>query len=83
MGIPGEVIPMSVLQTVKDVLRASTESADRGEGAGTASKGAYWCDDCGERIRDVDADGDDPPDCPSCGEAMRFERSPSSTGCAC
>lgn len=74
---------MSIIDTVRDVLAASTESPNRGGGTGDESKGAYWCHDCGERIRDVDADGDDAPDCPECGDAMEFERSVGSTGCAC
>lgn len=44
------------------------------------SVGAYWCDDCGVRVRDVELDGD--PDCPECGEEMRFERS-TGRSCAC
>ena len=71
---------MGILDTVRDVLAASTESPNRG-GAGDGSAGAYWCHDCDERIRDVDADG--APDCPECGAAMEFERSVGSTGCAC
>lgn len=74
---------MGILGTVREVLEASTESANRGDVTEETSKGAYWCDDCGERIRDLDVDGDDAPDCPSCGGEMRFERSHSSTGCAC
>ena len=74
---------MSVFETLKDAFRASTESADRSAGGASESKGAYWCHDCDERILDVDAEGETPPDCPTCGEAMTFERSPSSTGCAC
>lgn len=74
---------MGILGTVKETLEASTESANRSGGKGDGSKGAYWCHDCAERIRDVDVDGGSPPECPECGEAMDFERSPSSTGCAC
>lgn len=67
---------MSVLDTVRELL-------DGPETDGRAdSKGAYWCDDCDERVRDVDAD-EEPPTCPNCGEEMRFERSPDSAGCAC
>jgi len=73
---------MSILDTVRDVIEASTESPNRGTGT-TESKGAYWCDDCKERILDVDVAGEDPPDCPSCGQTMYFERSTGSTGCAC
>ena len=75
--------PMSVLRTVKEVLQASTQNPNRGDDVETGSEGAYWCTDCGERIRDVDVEGDGAPDCPSCGEEMEFERSVSTTGCAC
>jgi rubrerythrin len=74
---------MGILGTVREVLEASTESANRGDVTEDASKGAYWCDDCGERIRDVDVEGEATPACPSCGDEMRFERSHTSTGCAC
>jgi len=72
---------MSVLGTIRELFEASTQSANRGPGT-PVSKGAYWCDDCGERIRDVDAEVE-PPTCPSCGEEMTFERSPGTTSCAC
>ncbi|WP_256685395.1 hypothetical protein [Halococcus qingdaonensis] len=74
---------MEFANTIKETLQASTESANRGGGKGDGSKGAYWCHDCAERIRDVDVEGETPPDCPDCGVAMEFERSPSTTGCAC
>ncbi|MFC6863185.1 hypothetical protein ACFQGE_06885 [Halomicroarcula sp. GCM10025817] len=74
---------MGILGTVREVLEASTESADRGDVTDETSKGAYWCDDCGERIRDLDVGDEEPPTCPSCGDEMRFERSHTSTGCAC
>lgn len=74
---------MSVLATVKELLRASTQSANRGRATESESKGAYWCNDCTERIRDVDVDGEEPPSCPSCGDEMTFERSAATTGCAC
>lgn len=74
---------MSVLNTVKEILQASSQSANRGSTRGEESKGAYWCHDCDERVRDVDVEGDGTPDCPQCGEAMEFERSAASTGCAC
>ena len=74
---------MGILGTVKAVLRASTQSPNRGGGADLDSEGAYWCDDCGVRIRDVDVDGEEPPACPDCEEPMRFERSAATTGCAC
>lgn len=74
---------MGMLTTVKEILQASTESANRGDVTDEQSAGAYWCDDCDVRIRDVDVEGSDAPGCPDCGETMRFERSPGSTGCAC
>jgi Zn finger protein HypA/HybF involved in hydrogenase expression len=74
---------MSVLTTVKELLQASTESPKRGDATAERSEGAYWCHDCSERIRDVEVEGDAPPDCPECGDEMAFERSPDSTGCAC
>lgn len=74
---------MSVLGTLKEVLRASSQSTNRGEQGGEESKGAYWCDDCDQRILDLDVDGEGPPGCPECGDEMTFERSPGSTGCAC
>jgi len=73
---------MSIIDTVRDVLAASSASPDRG-GSDNESAGAYWCHDCGERVRDVDVEGEDAPDCPDCGDAMEFERSAASTGCAC
>jgi len=74
---------MGLLGTISDVLRASTQSANRGDVTETASEGAYWCHDCEERVRDVDVEGEEPPDCPSCDDRMEFERSVGSTGCAC
>lgn len=74
---------MGVLNTVTEVLRASSQNPDRGGDATRESVGAYWCHDCSERIRDVDVEGDGPPACPSCGDEMTFERSAGSTGCAC
>ncbi len=76
---------MSILTTVKEIMQASTQSANRGDVTEETSKGAYWCDDCNERIRDVDVDveGEGPPSCPTCGDEMRFERAQGSTGCAC
>jgi predicted SprT family Zn-dependent metalloprotease len=73
---------MSVLNTVKEMLQASTQDPNRGTSSET-SKGAYWCHDCQERILDLDAEGEKPPECTSCGEEMEFERSAGSTGCAC
>ncbi|MDX1745421.1 MAG: hypothetical protein R3324_05740 [Halobacteriales archaeon] len=74
---------MSVLSSVKEILQASTANPNRGEPREPQSKGAYWCNDCSVRIRDIEVDGDAPPDCPDCGEEMTFERSAGSTGCAC
>ena len=73
---------MGLIGTLKDTLAASTQSANRGDVTETESEGAYWCHDCAERIRDVDA-GDGTPTCPECGDEMEFERSVGSTGCAC
>lgn len=73
---------MSVIGTVREILEASTSSPNRGSGT-EESKGAYWCNDCSERILDLDVEGDDPPACPECGDEMTFERSAGSTGCAC
>ncbi|KYH27092.1 hypothetical protein HAPAU_09820 [Halalkalicoccus paucihalophilus] len=66
---------MGVIATVKELLGGPERTTSR-------SKGAYWCDECDERILDLDTDAE-PPVCPSCGEEMRFERSPDSGGCAC
>lgn len=74
---------MGLIGTVREVLSASTRSPNRGGGRTADSAGAYWCDDCGERIRDADVAGEAPPSCPQCGDEMRFERSAATTGCAC
>jgi len=68
----------------------SSLGPDTGDGAATEqSDGAYWCDDCDVRVRDVDVDDegltladDGTPTCPDCGDAMRFERS-HADDCAC
>jgi len=73
---------MSVLSTVKEILQASSQSTNRGEGT-AESEGAYWCHDCSERTLDLDVAGEEPPTCPGCGDEMEFERSAGSTGCAC
>jgi DNA-directed RNA polymerase subunit RPC12/RpoP len=73
---------MGILGTITETLKASSQSANRGQD-GEQSTGAYWCHDCSERILDLDVDGDEPPSCPACGDEMAFERSPGSTGCAC
>ncbi|WP_436929347.1 hypothetical protein [Halosimplex halobium] len=74
---------MGVLTTVRKLLRASTQNPTRGDDPTRQSEGAYWCHDCGERVLEGDAGDEQPPDCPSCGDAMTFERSAASTGCAC
>lgn len=73
---------MGIRSIVREVLEASTQSPNRGDGPALESKGAYWCDDCDVRLRDVDVDTE-PPTCPDCGTEMRFERSATTTGCAC
>lgn len=73
---------MSVIDTVKEILEASTQNPNRGD-VTSESEGAYWCHDCNERVLDVKVDGEGTPDCPQCGDAMEFERSAGSTGCAC
>ena len=79
---------MGLIDTVSAVLSASTSRAPD-DGGDDGSAGAFWCDDCGVRVRDVavddeglDRDGDGDPLCPDCGDAMRFERS-HADGCAC
>jgi hypothetical protein len=79
---------MGILDTVTSVLAASTQQAP-GDGGDDGSSGAYWCDDCGVRVRDVnvdteglDRDAEGTPVCPDCGDAMRFERATGSD-CAC
>lgn len=66
---------MGLLDSVKNAF--SSPAKDRPD---DGSKGAYWCDDCGVRIRDVDLDGE--PVCPECGDEMRFEHA-SGRDCAC
>lgn len=70
---------MSVFSTVKQFLKASTSSPNRGE---EGSQGAYWCDDCDVRRKDTEVEGEDPA-CPECGGDMRFERAAAATGCGC
>ena len=72
-----------MLNTVKGLLQASTESPRFDDSTAEQSEGAYWCHDCDERILDTKVEGDAPPDCPGCDDEMEFERSPGSTGCAC
>lgn len=73
---------MSVLNTVKEMLQASSQNPNRGS-TSEKSEGAYWCHDCQERVLDLDVEGEEPPECQTCGEEMEFERSAGSTGCAC
>ena len=79
---------MGIVNTIE---RALTGESNRDEPAesGAESTGAYWCDDCGVRVRDVDVeaegldrDDEGTPVCPDCRASMRFERS-HSDGCAC
>lgn len=77
---------MGIVSTIEDALTGTAESTEESE---PESTGAYWCDDCGIRIRDVEVeaeglhpDDEGTPECPDCGEAMRFERS-HADGCAC
>lgn len=79
---------MGLLRTVAETLAASTQRS-AGVAGDDGSEGAYWCDDCGVRVRDVDVDaegldrdGGGVPKCPDCGDTMRFERATGS-GCAC
>lgn len=71
---------MGLFGTLRDALAASTSTTGRNS---RESAGAYWCHDCDERVLDLDVEGDEPPTCDGCGEEMTFERSTSSTGCAC
>ncbi|MFB6068634.1 MAG: hypothetical protein ABEJ90_01745 [Halobacterium sp.] len=76
---------MGLISTVSSALSPDADDATDSE----SSNGAYWCDDCDVRVRDVDvadegldSDGDGTPLCPDCGDAMRFERN-HADGCAC
>jgi Zn finger protein HypA/HybF involved in hydrogenase expression len=73
---------MGLFATLKETLAASTSTTGRND---RESAGAYWCHDCSERVLDlnVDVEGEESPTCPACGDEMTFERSTSSTGCAC
>jgi len=80
---------MGLIDSVSAALEPDTDSGERTADGSEQSAGAYWCDDCGVRVRDVDVadeglstDGDGTPECPDCGEAMRFERS-HADACAC
>ena len=79
---------MGIFSTVTEMLEGSTQRAPETAGD-DGSKGSYWCDDCGVRVRDVevdaeglDLDADGTPECPDCSKSMRFERA-SGSGCAC
>ena len=69
---------MSIVTKLKGILEG-VEGSDRSTTGESA--GAFWCDDCGVRLAEVEAEED--PSCPECGGEMRFERSPDATGCAC
>ena len=74
---------MGLIDSVRDAFASPSPKGRPDDG----SEGAYWCDDCGVRIRDVELDvapGEKTDDvaCPDCGETMRFERS-SGRSCAC
>lgn len=78
---------MSLITSVGELLNPSSRSAPRTSNDG--SRGAYWCDDCAIRVRDVDVESDDldtdpdgEPTCPDCGQPMRFELFKGSS-CAC
>ncbi|MEF8782714.1 MAG: hypothetical protein V5A39_06950 [Haloarculaceae archaeon] len=74
---------MGLLGTIAETFKASTQATNRGDITQNDSEGAYWCHDCQERIRDVDVEGEEAPDCPSCGDEMDFERSKGTASCAC
>ena len=67
---------MRLLTSIKSALSSPSPKSQPDDG----SKGAYWCDDCGVRVRDVDLSGE--PVCPDCGDELRFERS-TGRDCAC
>lgn len=76
---------MGIIDVVSSAFAPDTENVAASE----QSDGAYWCDDCGVRVRDVDVDDDGlaladdgTPECPDCGDEMRFERS-HADDCAC
>ncbi|AQL41197.1 hypothetical protein BV210_17515 [Halorientalis sp. IM1011] len=78
---------MGIMDTVTG-MRSPDRKAGR-DTAGEESAGAYWCDGCSVRVRDVAVDeeglardDEGTPLCPECGDAMRFERS-HGEGCAC
>lgn len=84
---------MGIVNTIERAMTGesnrSDEPAESGAESGAESAGAYWCDDCDIRVRDVDVesegldrDDEGTPVCPDCRGSMRFERS-HSDGCAC
>lgn len=86
---------MGIISTLSDTLSgvaagdADTADATADDGTGEPSQGAYWCDDCDVRVRNIaveeqglDRDADGTPMCPDCAETMRFERS-HADACAC
>lgn len=75
-----EMSDMGLIDSVRDAFDSPSPKGRPDDG----SKGAYWCDECGVRIRDVELDTDLEGEitCPDCGEEMRFERSPG-RDCAC
>lgn len=67
-----------------DSIRSAVETIEPGTEARSPLAGAYWCDDCSVRVPVTEDEFDDETrSCPDCGDAMRFERSPDSGGCAC
>jgi len=67
---------MGFIESLKTAFASSAPNDRPDDG----SNGAYWCDDCDVRIRDVNLEGE--PVCPNCGTEMRFERS-TGRSCAC
>lgn len=77
------ITDMGLIDSVRNALASPSPKERPDDG----SEGAYWCDDCDVRIRDVELDvapGERSGGvaCPDCGETMRFERS-SGRSCAC
>ncbi|MBP1986802.1 hypothetical protein [Halolamina salifodinae] len=80
---------MGIVSTIERALTRESNRSDETAETGTKSTGAYWCDDCNVRVRNVDVeaegldrDDEGTPVCPDCGTSMRFERS-HADGCAC
>lgn len=80
---------MGIVSTIEAALTGESAGAEGSDGTEAESTGAYWCDDCSVRVRDVDVeaerldrDDEGTPVCPDCGASMRFERS-HADGCAC